>query len=173
MMPKNNRQLKWFIDGWMNIKNNVLKGEAGLQLSINSTSEMERQYMFNNNCLTLHKISHIMDGIKPKGRKITLNFAVADYEINPEKLIQYFDPEYYIIKLTPMHKTHTAVDNNIRTKGDPTRYYPYEEYEHDLKQAGYEVLVFIASEEEDKGLITCGNAVLSGSLPKCTYTEVK
>jgi len=31
----------------------------------------------------------------------------------------------------------------------------------ELRKSGYEVLVFIASEDEDKGMITCGNAVLA------------
>jgi hypothetical protein len=37
--------------------------------------------------------------------------------------------------------------------------------------AGYDVLVFIASEYEDLGRITCGNAILSGTVPECPYTE--
>lgn len=34
------------------------------------------------------------------------------------------------------------------------------------------MLVFIASEYEDLGRITCGNAILSGTMPLCPYTEV-
>lgn len=172
MMPKKNPNLWEFIDKWIFLKNKILEGEAGLQFSINSTSEVERYNMFSGNCSTLHEINHIMEHQqKPKGRKYTLNFAVADYEINPEKLLQYFDPDQYVIKLTPMHKTHTALDNNIETEGDYTTFHPYEEYEYNLKKAGYDVLVFIASKEEDEGLITCGNAILSGSLPK-VYKEL-
>jgi len=161
MMPKNNIWLKTFIHTWMRMKNRLLKGEAGLQLSINSTNEKEREYAFNNNAHKLKDIAKIMDGIIPNGRKITLNFAVANYEIDPEILIEYFDPDDYIIKLTPMHKTSTAIENNIKTKGDYTTHYPYDNYEKNLKEAGYDVLVFIASKEEDLGRITCGNAILT------------
>jgi 23S rRNA (adenine2503-C2)-methyltransferase len=161
MMPKHNEWLKTFIHSWMRIKNRLYRGEAGLQLSINSTNEKEREIMFNNNALSLIQIAKIMEGIVPYGRKITLNFAVAGYEIDPSVLLTYFNPEFYIIKLTPMHKTTTAVKNNIITIGDPTEYYPYEEFENALTKAGYDVLVFIASEEEDKSMITCGNAILS------------
>lgn len=172
MMPKNNEWLKTFIHTWMRMKNRLLKGEAGLQLSINSTCESERAIMFNNNAHTLEGIARIMDDIIPAGRKITLNFAVADYEINPDRLLKYFDPDDYLIKLTPMHKTKTAEENDIKTKGDYTTYYPYQEYEKVLKRAGYDVLVFIASEYEDLGRITCGNAILSGVMPEVPYTEV-
>ena len=172
MMPKNNIWLKTFIHTWMRIKNRLLRGEAGLQLSINSTNPKERAFMFNDNALSLFEIYKIMQGIVPNGRKITLNFAIANYEINPEVLLKYFDPDDYIIKLTPMHKTATALDNEIETAGDYTTYYPYKGYEESLKKAGYDVLVFIASEYEDLGLITCGNVILSGNMPKVPYTEI-
>lgn len=165
MMPKNNKWLKVFIHQWMRIKNRLYKGNAGLQLSINSTNPIERAKMFNNNAHELHDIAQIMSGVYPAGRKITLNFAIADYEINPNELLRWFSPDLYIIKLTPMHKTHEAIDNDIKTDGDYTTYHPYSKYEEELKKAGYEVLVFIASVEEDMGRITCGNAILSGSMP--------
>jgi 23S rRNA (adenine2503-C2)-methyltransferase len=172
MMPKYNIWLKTFIHTWMRMKNRLLRGEAGLQLSINSTSQKEREQMFNGNASSLEAIAGIMEGIIPSGRKITLNFAIANYEIDPNILLKYFDPDYYVIKLTPMHKTKTALENNIKTTGDYTEYYPYAEYENQLKKAGYDVLVFIASEEEDLGMITCGNAILSGHLPQIKYYEV-
>jgi 23S rRNA (adenine2503-C2)-methyltransferase len=114
-----------------------------------------------------------MEGIVPSGRKITLNFAVAGYEIDPDILKKYFDPDDYIIKLTPMHKTSTAIKNGIETKGDYTSYHPYAKDEKNLKDAGYDVLVFIASEYEDLGRITCGNAILSGTMPLCPFEEVE
>jgi len=172
MMPKHNEWLKTFIHTWMRIKNRLLQGEAGLQLSINSTNEYERNIMFNNNSLSLDEIAKILEGIIPNGRKITLNFAIANYEIDPSILLKYFDPDDYIIKLTPMHKTETALKNNIETIGDYTAFYPYKRYEENLKKAGYDVLVFIASAEEDLGRITCGNAILSGTKPLISYQEV-
>jgi len=172
MMPKNNEWLKTFIHTWMRMKNRLLGGNAGLQLSINSTKEDEREVMFRGNACTLEQIAKIMNGIIPSGRKITLNFAIADYEIDADVLLKYFDPDDYIIKLTPMHKTKTAIQNEIKTGGDYTEYFPYKDCEDYLKSAGYDVLVFIASEEEDLGRITCGNAILSGSMPECKYKEV-
>jgi 23S rRNA (adenine2503-C2)-methyltransferase len=136
-----------------------------LQISINSTDLLERARMFNGNASSLEDIARIMEGIIPVGRKITLNFAVADWEINPTVLLNYFDPALYVIKLTPMHKTNAALERGIKTFGDYTESYPYELHEDALKFAGYDVLVFIASKEEDEGRITCGNAILAGSRP--------
>lgn len=173
MMPKNNKKLPEYLNEWMDIKNYNFRGDAGLQLSINSTNENERVKMFDGNALTLEEISEIAKYLdKPKGRKYTLNFAVADYEINSEKLRDLFNPDNFIIKLTPMHKTHTALENDIKTHGDYTTYYPYLHIEEELKNIGFDVLVFIASEYEDLGRITCGNAILSGTMPECPYEEI-
>jgi len=166
MMPRHNKHLERFIAGWMMLKNDMLDGEAGLQLSINSTSEAERENMFGDSACMLDTIGRIMSRMpKPKGRKITLNFALAGYAIEPAVLLRYFDPESYIIKLTPMHKTAACLQEGVSTDGDYTTYEPYSETEASLKAAGYDVLVFIASRAEDEGRITCGNAILSGTRP--------
>jgi 23S rRNA (adenine2503-C2)-methyltransferase len=72
-----------------------------------------------------------------------------------------------------MHKNATALKHGIETAGDYTEPYPYEHHEEALKKAGYEVLTFIASREEDLGRITCGNAILSGTVPLVPYTEAR
>jgi len=173
MMPKHNPDLYEFLNKWMRIKSHMYHGNAGLQLSINSTCQDERRKMFNGNEMSLIKIVALMNRCeRPKGRKITLNFAVAGYEIDAKWLAALFDPEYYICKLTPMHKTIRAEKNNIRTGGDFTDYYPYRKHEEELKAEGFDVLVFLASEAEDLGRITCGNALLSGTMPAIDYEVV-
>ena len=170
MLPKTNKMLKEYLENWMDIKNNIFNGDAGLQFSINSTSDEERDDMFSGSSLGLEEISEIGRTLEmPKGRKITLNFAVAGYEVNAEKLRDLFSPDKFVVKLTPMHKTHTALENGIKTDGDYTTMYPYIHIEESLKKVGFDVLVFIASDYEDLGRITCGNAILSGSLPDCPY----
>jgi 23S rRNA (adenine2503-C2)-methyltransferase len=104
---------------------------------------------------------------------ISLELLSSTLLVNAKFLRALFDPDYFICKLTPMHKTATVLKNNINTSGDYTTIYPYKEIEEDLKKQGFDVLVFIASKEEDLGRITCGNAILSGSLPEVPYEEVK
>jgi len=162
MMPAYNKDLPAFIRTWCHIKNDYYEGEAGLHLSINSTEESERRFMFSDNALGLCEIADIMDCMPdPIGRKYTLNFAIAGYKIDAERLARLFSPSRFVCKLTPMHKTTAALANGIETNGDYTESYPYEEDEANLKAAGFETLVFIASREEDESRITCGNAILS------------
>src|SRR5574344_1900302 len=47
MLPAANRRLDSFLHRWCDIKNNEYEGEAGLQFSINTTSERQRQKQFN------------------------------------------------------------------------------------------------------------------------------
>jgi len=172
MMPRHNGNLNEFLSAWIDIKNYAFRGQAGLQFSINSTNDDERAKMFSKNSLSLKDISDIGRNLDfPVGRKITLNFAVADYEIDAVKLRELFDPKKFIVKLTPMHKTNACNESGVVTQGDYTTFHPYAKHEAALKAMGFDVLVFIASDEEDLGRITCGNAILSGTIPLCDYSE--
>lgn len=175
MLPKSNKNLSNVLDEWtVDIKNYLFKGDAGLQLSINSTNDEQRYDMFNGNALSLYEISKIAKYlIKPKGRKYALNFALADnYEVNAEKLRDLFNPDKFMVKITPLHKTHSSMENDIKTTGGYEYFTPYQQAEKDLIEAGFDVLIFVPSYDEDLGRITCGNAILSGSLPECEYEFV-
>jgi 23S rRNA (adenine2503-C2)-methyltransferase len=167
MLPKNNRFLKDFLRYWCSMKNNDYKGDAGLQFSINSTSDEQRSRMFSNNSLPLEEIALIGLNLPvPVGRKYALNFALADgYEIDADRLARLFNTNKFMVKITPMHMTKRCKEFEIKTSLGYEYYTPYKKAELDLKASGFDVLVFVPSLEEDDGLITCGNAVLSGSMP--------
>lgn len=174
MMPRYNRELEDFLLEWCEMKNGYFEGDAGLQLSINSTNEGEREEMFSGNAMSLKAIAHVMNRVpSPRGRKYTLNFAVADWEIDAVKLASLFDPASFIVKLTPMHNTRQALKNSIYTYGDATTLAPYRHHEEALKRVGYDVLVFVASKEEDMSRITCGNAILAGTKPLTAHTDTE
>lgn len=160
-----------FLSDWVHIKNEVYKGEAGLQFSINSTDDAQRDYLFSGNSLPLEVIADFgRDLPMPVGRKYTLNFALADNSIiEGKRLRALFDPEKFMCKITPLHRTESCEQNNIATTNGYTSFTPYRAVEENLKANGFDVLVFIPSYDEDNGLITCGNAILSGKLPTSEY----
>jgi 23S rRNA (adenine2503-C2)-methyltransferase len=150
-----------FIWRWLELKNRF-NGEAGLQISVNTTDDnIRRKTMPNaNNIPTI--ASYFNYHIKElKGRKIALNFALTDASIDAAELRYYFDPQYFMCKITPMHNTKACVDNGMITDGGYDYYYPYKKAEEELKAAGFDVIVFIPSKEEDESRITCGNAILA------------
>jgi 23S rRNA (adenine2503-C2)-methyltransferase len=174
MLPKANKELKSFINYWCYIKNIIYKGDAGLQLSINSTDDKQREEMFSGNSLSLREIADIGYYLPdPKGRKYSLNFALADnYIIDASKLAAYFDINKFMVKITPLHRTKSCDENNIITTGGYEIFTPYQKAESELKSVGFDVIVFVPSYDEDMGLITCGNAILSGNMPKIPYKEI-
>lgn len=174
MLPKSNKRLVEFLQYWCEIKNLDFRGSAGLQLSINSTSDEQRNDMFSGNALTLKEISEIGRLLPdPVGRKYALNFALADYyELDADKLVALFNPDNFMVKITPLHMTKSCQDNDIKTTGGYEYFTPYKSAEEALKKAGFDVLVFVPSMDEDEGKITCGNAILSGYMPNVRYEVI-
>ena len=166
MLPRKNKKLMEFLNLWtIDIKNEKFRGSAGLQFSINSTNDDQRNEMFSNSSLSLSEISEIGKNlIDPIGRKYALNFALADgCEIDAIKLKKMFSPKKFMVKVTPLHMTNSCVENDIKTTDGYEYFTPYKHLEEQLKNEGFDVLVFVPSIEEDKSRITCGNAILGGS----------
>lgn len=164
MMPKKNKHLITFINDWLELKD-WFEGEAGLQLSINTTDEKIRSKTMPHSMPLIDQYHFFSDVLgqreKPKGRKITLNFALTDAEVNAEKIREHFNPEYFICKITPMHQTKACIKRGLLTNNGYDLFYPYKKVEENLKSVGFDVIVFIPSKEEDESKITCGNAILS------------
>lgn len=167
-LPRNFSKLEQRIQHWVRIKNNIYSGQAGLQFSINSTNEQQRSEMFVDQQLHLVDLAKIIDKLPdPVGRKYCLNFAYAsDYEVDGKVIADLFDPEKVMCKITPIHNNDSCRDNGIQTINGYSSYLPYKKPEQSLLQAGFDVLVFVPSMDEEDGLITCGNLALSGSEPK-------
>ena len=167
-LPKNFSKLEQRIQQWVSIKNNIYNGQAGLQFSINSTNENQRSEMFVDQQLHLVDLARIIDGLPyPVGRKYCLNFAYAsDYEVDGKVIANLFDPEKVMCKITPIHNNDSCRENGIQTIDGYSSYLPYKKPEQSLLQAGFDVLVFVPSMDEEDGLITCGNLALSGSEAK-------
>lgn len=164
MLPKAKaNDMAQILKDFTHIKNHLYKGEAGLQLSINSTDEEQRNELFRGKSLSLRDISKICESLPmPIGRKYTLNFPVtAQTILDPAVLGQLFDKDKFIVKITPIHETNEAKEFNLQTKMGYYKYDVYRQFEQPLVNAGWDVIVFIPSIEEDEDRITCGNALLS------------
>lgn len=162
MLPKANKKLRQYILTWCAIKNDFYNGEAGLQFSINSTDDEQRNELFDGKSLTLSEISELAKELPmPKGRKYTLNFPVtAQTILDAKKLSELFDKDKFIVKITPIHETHSAIENGFEVSGYAD-YDVYRKFEQPLLDEGWDVIVFVPSKEEDSDRITCGNALIS------------
>ena len=163
MLPANNVNLESFLKQWCWIKNEGYQGEAGLQFSINSTDDDQRQAQFSGKSLRLLKIAALADKLPmPVGRKYTLNFAVTpDTILDPKILSFLFDKDKFIVKITPIHQTVSAVENRFDVASSYHDYDVYRKFEDPLLEYGWDVIVFVPSLEEDSDRITCGNALIA------------
>ena len=161
MMPKANNHLVEFLTDWIysGYRNGGVDG-YGLQFSINTLDEKDRNEMFRNKSRSLEEIGRIISLLPaPKKRKFTLNFAVTSKSnLDPVLMDKYFDKERCIVKITPIHETVEAMDEGYEIIKD---FDVYEQFEKPLVKAGWNVIVFVPSKEEDEDRITCGNSLLA------------
>lgn len=174
-LPENFSSLEDRLLEWIDIKNEIYNGQAGLQFSINSTNEDQRQQMFGGSSITLSEFAKIAAKFpNPVGRKYCLNFAYStDFEIIGTKLLDLFDPNAFMCKITPIHNNAECIANGIKTVDGYTSYRPYASVEQSLKDSGFDVLVFVPSMDEENGIVTCGNAILGGSTVKVETDKIK
>ena len=161
MMPKANKNLREFLHKWVET-GFVYGGEDGfgLQFSINTLDEDDRNAMFRNRSMSLQEISDVIRELPmPKKRKYTLNFAVTSKSnLDVDLMNKYFDKEKCIVKITPIHETVEAVDEGYEIVKD---FDVYEKFEQPLVDDGWDVIVFVPSKEEDADRITCGNSLIA------------
>ena len=92
------------------------------------------------------------------GKKITLNFALGkDNILDPQRLLNHFDPALFLIKITPVNPTFKAQLNNIDSlivRGE-------KEYAvvNALKAKGYNVILSIGEWEENQIGSNCGQYI--------------
>lgn len=163
-LPNRFKQLESRIMEWCEIKNDLYRGQAGFQFSINTTDEESRIRQFAGGALTLSEFAKIAEKMPdPVSRKYCLNFAYVTNAIVDAKLLaSMFDTDKFMCKITPIHNNNSCRENRIETIQGYESYQPYRQVEESLKDVGFDTLVFVPSMDEECGLVTCGNAVLGG-----------
>lgn len=96
----------------------------------------------------------------PGDRKITLNFAlVKDMPVDQTVLLRHFDPDKFLIKITPLNPTYRAVENELSSYIDPNLEIAGYEVVNRLEEAGYQVIVSIGEVEENYIGSNCGQYI--------------
>ena len=148
-----------FFTKLMEIKKEKYTSAFQLQFSIHSTNKAQRDELIPVRKWDFNEIANYgKNFFDPGGRKITLNFALSTSTIiEPEVLLKYFSPEYFIIKLTPVNPTFKAVRNNMQTliTGETRQY----EIKDRLEACGFEAILSIGEWEENKIGSNCGQYV--------------
>ena len=139
-------------------------GRFQFQFSLHSTDEKMRDEIIPVKKWDFTRMAAYGERFyQPGDRKITLNFALAQgTPLDPQVLLRYFDPERYLVKITPLNPTHHAVKSGLTSYLDPQKL-PESETSAtvlELRQAGYQVIVSIGEVEENAIGSNCGQYVL-------------
>ena len=151
-----------FLERLMEIKyKNYSGGHFQFQFSIHTTDEKLRDQIIPVKKWSFRQMKAYGERFfNPGDRKITLNFALAkNMPVDPQILLNNFDPEKFLIKITPLNPTYQALENNLSSYIDP--YISDNGYEivDSLKQAGYRVIVSIGEVEENLIGSNCGQYI--------------
>ncbi len=151
-----------FFHKLVDIKNRLYSnGNFQLQYSIHTTNERLRDELLPIKKWSFGKIAEYGETFFQNGdRKITLNFAASnEYPIEPVIIFRYFNPQKYIIKITPLNPTYHAKKNNLTSLINPVSEGSIRILSDKFKELGYDVLVSIGELEENKIGSNCGQYI--------------
>lgn len=153
-----------FFDALINIKNEHYgDGRFQLQFSIHTTDANLRDRLMPIPKWPFEKIAEYGSRFAQTGngdKKVTLNFApIIGYPIDPTVVRQYFDPEIFLIKLTPLNPTVNALNVGLVSGIDPDNPQTGEQYVSSFRKEGYDVILSIGEPEENRIGSNCGQYV--------------
>ena len=159
-----------FFEKLLDIKNKHFLGSFQLQFSIHSTDESVRSKIIPLPHWNFQKIAMFAERFtQKKDLKITLNFAtINNVPINANVIADNFDPDKFLIKITPLNPTFQASVNNLTNKLDvenPDNF----TLAHELKKLGFDVIISVGKLEENKIGSNCGQYIKTAKLNSFTY----
>ncbi len=151
-----------FFDGLLCVRKDTYMGkDFQLQFSIHTTDDKLRDKLIPVKKWSFERISAYGENFFEEGyRKITLNFALSNNTpIEPSILSKYFNPDKFLIKITPVNPTYTALKNKISSFVNCKNNDRLEKVINNLKNAGYEVIKSIGILEENNIGSNCGQYI--------------
>jgi len=150
-----------FLEQLLIIKNKYYKERFQFQFSIHSTDLVQRNWLIPVKTWDFDKMAKFGKKFHQGSvQKVTLNFALADDTIiEPHVLLNHFNPDNFLLKITPVNPTFMATKNNYNSSKITSN--DYEEIVKSLKKVGYEVIVSIGDLTENKIGSNCGQHIMN------------
>jgi len=130
-----------------------------LQFSVNTTDAALRDELMPIGKMSFDRIARYGETFyRPGSRKPSLNFAVSDsLPLDPAVVARTFDPDRFVIKLTPLNPTRSARDNALVSLDGPGGDASLLDIRTEQFRAlGYEVVCSIGDWEENRIGSNCG-----------------
>lgn len=156
----------WFLK-LIQIKKELYRmGAFQLQFSVNSTNQYQRDYIMPIKKFGLEEIAEYGQTFFQEGdRKIVLNFAVAEgWEISPDVIARIFDPNRFLVKLTPVNPGPRANLYNCKSLLSYDCENGCDNLANQLRCLGFDVIISIGVKEEVEIKSNCGQMVYANGL---------
>jgi len=157
--PKNSKE---FLEKLLDIKNHYYRnGKFQLQFSVHTTDNKKRDELIPVTKMSFQEIADYGKRFYSEDdKKITLNFAMSKgYPVDVNLVRKYFDPNRFIIKLTPVNPTETAICNELVSEIDAYNPSSADLIVNNFRSKGYEVILSIGEVEENKIGSNCGQFI--------------
>jgi len=150
-----------FLEELLLIKDKHYKNQFQFQFSIHSTDVEQRKWIIPVNTWNFDKMAEFGEKFhKGSNQKVTLNFAIADNSIvEPDVLLKHFNPNDFLMKITPVNPTYKATKNNFNSS--KTKSIDYNYLVQELEKVGYKVIVSIGDLTENEIGSNCGQHVMN------------
>jgi 23S rRNA (adenine2503-C2)-methyltransferase len=153
-----------FFNKLLTIKNKYYsKGRFQLQFSIHTTDEKKRDELIPIKKWSFNKIAKYGEQFflpQEGDRKITLNFApIIGYPIDINLIYNCFNPDTFLIKLTPLNPTLRSQEASLVSTIDPFNHITSDNLIRSFNEKGYEVILSIGSFEENQIGSNCGQFI--------------
>jgi 23S rRNA (adenine2503-C2)-methyltransferase len=148
-----------FFDELLEIKNDMYPKRFQFQFSVHTTDSKLRRELIPVPTWNFEQMSEYGERMYlTGGRKITLNFALMkDVPVDADELLKYFNPDTFLIKITPMNPTHSAVRNNLKSLYENPA--EAELVINSFCDRGFEVIESYGEDEENEIGSNCGQYV--------------
>ncbi len=151
-----------FFEELTDIKNRHYSGGGfQLQISVNSTDEELRRRLIPIPHLDLEAIATVGSRFhRPGDRKVALNFALArGFPVDPARLADLFDPDKFMVKLTPVNPTERSDLHGLDTVLSAADAGATDDLKARLLDLGLDTIVSIGEPEEIAIGSNCGQLV--------------
>jgi 23S rRNA (adenine2503-C2)-methyltransferase len=147
-----------FFTRLLDIKQRRYSGKFQFQFSLHTTDLEKRNWLIPAKTWSFEKMARYGQSFRGSGeRKITLNFALAEeMPVDATILRRHFDPQDFLIKITPVNPTFKANGNNLNSVLPQQTDHPAFAA---LREAGYQVILSIGDLRENGVGSNCGQYV--------------
>ncbi|NLK25517.1 MAG: radical SAM protein [Euryarchaeota archaeon] len=153
-----------FFDELIEIKETLYRaGQFQLQFSIHTTDLEKRREIIPTKTWTFDQMAAFGERFccpAEGDRKVTLNFApMSGCPIDPSVIRESFDPDRFLIKLTPLNPTLRSSEGGWRSIIDPNSPQSGRTLIDEFTREGFDVILSIGEVEENKIGSNCGQFI--------------